>query len=153
MSAFVVSKKHIDAMLTFGLSCGELTWRLPGAKFAGEYEKGQPWGPAAIAVHEEYFRTLLEENATRIGQMLWDENYLSVNHRYDKEQQSQIYEFSWYKGKLESLQILKAINCYEYQTCEHLGWEDSEAYAFCDALRRLAIYHLPRYNKMIWEIE
>jgi hypothetical protein len=47
---------------------------------------------------------------------------------------------------------LKAISCYEYQSCEHPGWRKSEAHAFCEALRDMAIGCLPGYDDAPWEI-
>jgi len=35
----------------------------------------------------------------------------------------------------DSAQIYKAVQCYEYQSCEHDGWLTSEAHAICLSLR------------------
>jgi hypothetical protein len=48
--------------------------------------------------------------------------------------------------------VLKAIDCYRYQSCEHPGWASSEAQQFCLALQALAINHLPGYDQAPWDI-
>ena len=48
--------------------------------------------------------------------------------------------------------MLKALACYEYQACEHAEWPTSEAYQFCEALRRRAIPRAPGYDAAEWEI-
>ena len=47
----------------------------------------------------------------------------------------------------------KAIDCYEYQSCEHAGWPRSEARALCAALRHRLIGELPGYDAAPWGIE
>ena len=45
---------------------------------------------------------------------------------------------------------LKLIDCFDYQACEPPGWPDSEAYAFCDALRSRLIRELDGYDAAPW---
>ena len=49
--------------------------------------------------------------------------------------------------------VLKAISCYEYQSCEHPGWHTSEARQFCSVLRDHMISMLPGYDDAQWEID
>jgi hypothetical protein len=39
-----------------------------------------------------------------------------------------------------------------YQSCEHPGWEESEARKFCQQLTEGAIARLPGYEAAAWEI-
>ena len=48
--------------------------------------------------------------------------------------------------------MLGAINCYEYQACEHPGWKASEARSFCEALTARMIHMLPGYGNGPWEV-
>jgi hypothetical protein len=48
--------------------------------------------------------------------------------------------------------LLNALHAYTYQSCEHNGWETSQAKAFCDALRDRLISTLPGYNDGPWTI-
>lgn len=96
--------------------------------------------------------------ADEVGLMLTLENHLSVNHRYVKA--SHIPEaipdetFVYERPKLiiDPVKVLKAIDCYEYQSCEHPDWKTSEAKAFCRALRGRAISSLPGYENSDWEV-
>lgn len=145
MSAWIVSKRHIDYMLSAGLALdphGPLRWFVPvGATV--------PEGGARVE-----WRELTRETAGRVGVMLWAENFKSVGHRYgESDTETELYEFARYRGEVEPVQVLKAIECFEYQSCEHDEWERSEAHAFCEALRHAAINRLPGYEAAAWGIE
>lgn len=70
----------------------------------------------------------------------------SVNYRYDEDDWEPPYLFRPLPGTPDALVVLKAIDCLEYQSCEHPGWLDSEARVFYQALRRAAITELPGYS-------
>lgn len=181
MSAFVVSKEHIDAMLAAGLRhkpypTSELSW-FATDPHGGDWEYGRD------------IRRLDHTTADAVGQMLWSENVASVEHRYSPPGREQIYgegfesapDFAlpgtyreevipgtegetielpeWiteYRFPLtrarcpEVVEALKLIECLEYQSCEHDGWNDSEARRFCDALRGQLISALPGYADAEW---
>jgi hypothetical protein len=131
MSAWTVSKAHIDAMIGAALSSPVQTF---------SWYQGDE-------------RTVLDErNVDEIGQMLWDENYLSVNYRYEDNKAAPQYEYAAMEDK-PAVALLKAIDCYEYQSCEHPGWDDSSAKAFCDALSDMLIGRLPGYDAAPWGFE
>jgi hypothetical protein len=148
MSAFVVSREHIDALVTAAL---DATPRRVGAPIA--------WYWPAIDRAEDNTATLRakryearREEASRIGAMLWATNVHSVNHRYDEDDWEDVYEYRRHPFDLSPVAILKAIDCYEYQSCEHDDWPTSEAHAFCQALRRAYIHLLPGYDTADWGI-
>jgi len=141
MSAFVVSKEHINAMILAGLAVRYIP--------LGWYHNGE---------HHQ----LTSHNADEIGQMLLDENVASVAYRYQDDSLSQLpgktnaewlLPFEWhpFAKKPTALEAIKLVNCYEYQACEHPEWEQSEAKAFCKALRDNLIPQLPGYDKAPWE--
>lgn len=146
MSAFVVSKEHIDAIVAAAMPSGP--------------EEGCCWYHGGNGKHADY------TNADEIGQMLWDECVRSVSHRYpdnerlpgaylddDTPEWSEPYVFPFFKvPKLEPVAALKAIQCYEYQSCEHPGWEPSEAKTFCSCLTEHLIYKLPGYAEAAWSV-
>lgn len=151
MSAFVVSKTHIDALVTAGLhlSRDTLGW-MAGEPQPEDFQEGQPWGDLdAIASRR---RTLTLETAEQTGQMLWAENVRSVNHRYAEEDWEEVYQFERLGLNVDPVVVLDALSCYEYQSCEHPEWHKSEAKAFCEALRDAAIRRLPRKGERSWEI-
>lgn len=156
MSAWIVSKRHIDYMLTAGLARdvhGQMSWCVPAEAPAEAYQRGSPWGPEAIPHYTSIRRELNYETAGRVGVMLWAENYKSVGHRYDEgDTETEMYEYTPYPGPIKPVQILKAISCYEYQSCEHPKWEQSEAHKFCESLRHLMISKLPGYDNAKWGI-
>jgi len=129
MSAFTVSDKHISALVNYPKNDGYYYWN------------NQP----------HYF------NGTRgaIGQILVNENYRSVNARYDEQAQAPEFEYdsSSRRGDIYSaVQIIKACQCYAYQACETDDWESTEAYAIIETIKAEAIHRLPGYDTADWEI-
>lgn len=161
MSAWVVSQAHINAMVSAGLRRGTVQ----GCKLSW-YHDGER--------HE-----LTRVNADQVGSMLLGENIRSVGFRYsdspvddlpgryvtaelpgfDVEIRAPEYLAPFtYKHTLKDdhrkpVEILKAIDCFEYQACETDDWRDSEAYAFCQALRSRMIDALPGYDDAPWGID
>lgn len=139
-------------------------------------------GPTAHETYEAKRRELTAETADRVGAMLWSENARSVSFRYDGEDYSTLpgpRDFSetalagyFYVDvtrapiqerrrmvaegfsfrPVEPVAVLKACDGYEYQSCEHPGWETSEAKAYLEALRRRMIQLLPGYDEAEWEV-
>lgn len=103
------------------------------------------------------------DRATSAGQMLWDANKKSIEARYPDTighpdrmpgvviGENYIYAHSQrLTGIINPLQVIATCNCFDYQACEYEGWEDSEAYAFIEALKEMAIMALPGYDEMEW---
>jgi len=147
MSAYVVDRGHIRYLVTAMLSTR--INRYPPFSWWWDGER----------------RTLAAMNrdeASRIGQMLWDENIRSVQGRYPDckgKPESMpgpidevfIYAHSMnHHGSPDPVQVLKACDCYEYQSCEHSEWESSQAKAIIDTLRRHAWQALPGYEDAAW---
>ena len=97
----------------------------------------------------------------RAGQMLWNENIRSIEGRYpdcglDSDMPGPIgetYLYDTHKPRVNRpdwVAVLKACHCYRYQSCEHEGWEASEAYTFIDALMDTATHLLPGYEDAPW---
>jgi hypothetical protein len=152
MSAFMVSRKHIIALVTFAASveptrrCGGMSWYHDGSRH--EVRRGVDSGLVCAA------------------QMLWDENLRSINARYPDTVDhpnnipgpvGETYRITTadFKGRVPSLSpvaILKACDCYEYQACEHDGWTTSEANAFLGCLRKKCVRNLPGYDDASWNL-
>ena len=163
MSCYIVGKTHIDALVEAGLSGGQ--WRGNLTWFAREIttddrikceHRGEVWSEEGLALAQSLRRELTHETADRVGQMLMHENRLSVDYRYAESELEEIYTFGlWTQraGTVNPVVILKAIAGYEYQSCEHPGWPESEAHAFCEALKDKMINALPGYEDGPgWEI-
>lgn len=157
MSAFIVSTDHIDYLLTAGLGMfsrgSNLSWLgTPETPQEGNYQRGEVWGPRAIQNAQAIRRELTRETANRVGSMLLAENRASVNHRYDGYEVEEEYTYKPSPVPVCPVQVLAAIVCLDYQSCEHEEWRDSEARAFLDALQKKAIHALPGYDNTMWEV-
>jgi len=164
MSAYIQGKEHIDALLRVGLEgpTGRDVWHSL-SWWTGEER------------HE-----LTRENVDAIGAVLTAENARSVQYRYPDDGMDTLagptdngfvtdallgryaYQSGYGTGPvfigqgprhLSAVEALKAINGYEYQSCEHPAWETSGAKAFCEALRRAVEVCLPGYEEAdTWSI-
>lgn len=150
MSAYIVDIAHVRYLLAAALHTAE---------------RGDAFRWYHNGTHYELHHGDLERAAV-IGQMLWSENVRSVTHRYpDSADAGDLpgpVEHGEHAGygyahrawtdptAFAPAQILKACHCYEYQSCEHDGWEASEAHAFCESLRRSAERMVPGYESAAW---
>lgn len=145
MSAYMVDTGHIDALINAGLGLGQ-----PGSNL--RWFTRPVRSDEGMDVYREVVRELTPETAGRVGAMLLTENRRSVDYRYDEEELEEVYEFHHYVGHFDPVAVLKAIDCYEYQACEHPDWPESEAHSFCDSLRKRAIHALPGYDNAPWGV-
>lgn len=140
MSAWMVTKTHIDVLVTAALAIeqGGLSYFWKGS-----------WRRADFTRQDE------------VGKMLWSENYRSVAHRYPDDLELPgayldgpgIDDYTYVRQeKRDPVTVLKTIDCFEYQSCEHDEWEQSEAWAFCKYLRLTVITTLPGYQEAPWGI-
>lgn len=129
MSAWVVEKVHIDALVTAAIDRAG-----PGHRFSYYHNR------------DRHYVTI--DNADEVGQMLWDENFASVNHLYIRDDPAprETYRFRR-TAEIPAIALQKGIICYEYQSCEHDGWDTSAAKAFCEELRQMLITRDPGYDK------
>jgi hypothetical protein len=139
MSAWIVSKPHIDAL-----------------------------------VQEMIARDLIRlDQADATGRELWEECRRSVAYRYpndtgDNDRPGPVgltdermaqYEFEGVEAPLHPEAIAYACNCYEYQSCEHPGWEGSRANALTSDLHMACCLTLgvdnvrPPYERWPWGID
>lgn len=140
MSANVVSEEHIRYLLNAGMS-------------RRINLHGFHWDAPDGSVHALHRVETSEKELQRLGQALWDENFKSVNARYRGERgKAPRYVHGRHSDAkpVDPLTVLKLIDGYEYQSNEHDGWEKSEPYAFCHALRLMAIRALDGYNDAPW---
>lgn len=146
MSAYIVERNHIVYLVKAGMNIDGFGWT-----FKGKYNR---------ADYGFYF-----DNALRVANMLWLENMNSVGFRYpgcvdDPEglpgpivedfiinEQDLVFQFH---RPFDPVQVLKACQCYAYQTCEHPAWKESEAKAFIDALEQFYISRLDGYTAAVW---
>lgn len=168
MSAYVVDRQDVDEMVAAGLRRASqhapaLAWFDPSvADGERDFEPGAMLGgPTAAETVGRKRRELTQDTASRVGAMLWSENARSVAYRYDSDDLSDLpgpcdfdeftlagYEFVPPRSggvpcNVDPIRVLNLIKRYEYQACEHPGWQTSEARAFCERLFRHAVELLP----------
>lgn len=150
MSAFIVGKVHIDALLTAALG-------------HGAHDDALYWFTKAGGG-----RRVTHDTVDEVGAMLVRTNVESVRSRYpdipeDLEGAPGPIDNAYAVGAVNGTyrfertqdfgtgEILAAITCYEYQSCEHDGWEGSDAEAFCKYLRGAMCHKVPGYEGT-WEL-
>ena len=131
MSAFLLTNEHITAILQAAAP------RYPGDG-AAYY-----WGGEM-----RYFGG----SRKKIGQKLIDENYRSVNYRYDTNETPPEFQPAMVRS-MTPTEIIKLCHCYEYQTCEPPDWAETEAHAIVAYLKQRSICNLPGYDAAPWAIE
>ncbi|MDP9471128.1 MAG: hypothetical protein M3Q71_10755 [Chloroflexota bacterium] len=142
MSAFVLDPAHINYLVNAAIAYNR---PFQSVRFAGE--------------------PVSSTNATEVGRRLLWENIASVTALYGERDNlpgpiptPKPADFRWRPtgsagaAGVDAVKVLKAIACYEYQSCEHPGWKDSAAHDFCDRLRHATINRLPGYDDAPWEI-
>jgi hypothetical protein len=172
MSAYVVDKDHIDALVKAGLELGRpehvgsLRWFWPEITEQDREQASRPGEAISngdVELARDRSHELRQEDAHRVGAMLWAENVRSVSFRYDTPEDGDLpgpitfgvmdvaeYQYKPHPGWIEPVAVLKALDCFEYQSCEHPGWRASEAHAYCESLRGRAIGSLPGYREASW---
>ena len=151
MSAFIVDAGHIDYLVAavrhYRMTSASGTPATPAATTA---TRPTGWGGDTT--------DLYYMSETELGRELLRENLASVAHRYgedlspDELGSPEAYEYRATKLALSPVQILKAAQCLEYQSCEHPDWADSLA---CNILARLtseATRRLPGMDSALWAI-
>ena len=83
------------------------------------------------------------------GELVWE--IRSVNHRYGKRSRPRITFQMVDTGHLSHADVIRACDCLDYQSCEHDGWERSEAYAILQAIRNRAVDGLSHCSR-VWEL-
>lgn len=141
MSAFIVDKSHINAIIQAGL-------HYPHRDHARWFYDGK-W-------HE-----LNELTANQTGQMLLDENVKAVSIRYPDDEVTNlpgvtdaewIIPFTHHFTKVPTpIQAIKLIECLEYQSCEDTEWKNTEAFSFCQYFKEQLIGCLPGYDEAKWD--
>lgn len=129
MSAFIVNHNHINAIVRWACR-----------NYVKSYH-GNPSSGWAIAGREQ-----------ETVELLYKENVKSYNHRYNEDEGPYKIVYNPFATDLTPVQVIKACHCLGYQSCEHDGWEDSDAKAILDDIEAAAVRALPGYEDAEWEI-
>jgi hypothetical protein len=145
MSAYVVHPDHISYLVQVAIGLGRAS--------RSTLTFGDPRTGIGIEI----------DTASEVGACLLQENIASVRYRYPDCTYDDLpgpiptpaainYQYRPLPVQLDPVQVLKAIRCYEYQSCEHPGWQESEAKRFCELLIDYAVRNLPGYDNAAWEV-
>lgn len=168
MSAYVVDKATIDAIVHAAITArssfgpfayyhGDQTLHGSSCWCRGRHDSRTPW-------HD-----VTEATASAVGQMLWDANIASVNYRYpdtvgnDAALPSRKGHDTGVSYTYPERALLlapppdvgfaaKQLSCFNYQTCERPDYEQSEAFAFVQALREALLKRLQTYQSAPWGV-
>lgn len=153
MSAFIVDKSHIDLLVNaayHGPAGGWDTIDFP-----------LRWSHTHPTRGEGESRQLSPGEMSALGDLLVIECVASVACRYPRDAPEELpgptdnyylepYSFTAPGYTATAPEVLKALDCYEYQSCEHPGWPASEAHAVCKALRRAVLCQVDGYDESPW---
>jgi len=127
MSAFIVNKKHIDYIMT--------AYQNSENQYSNNSDK------------PNYTNAQAEQD----GQMLWNENFLSVNVRYNETDHAPVYKFERINEKINYLQALNFVHCLDYQACETNDYNESKAYKLLLKMAWNLTCMIPKYDGLQWE--
>lgn len=157
MSAWIVSKEHVDLLVTYACRGYRSQYAGDGraAQWIVENPADTPWTEWTHrdARHEVDVDGETVSGPDYLGRLLWTENVRSIHYRYPDTQDGGTYpgpldfsagEAMGYRHRehgyvLTPLEAIHACDCLDYQSCEHPEWRTSEAYRALQAIRELAI--------------
>lgn len=131
MSAFIVSDKHINAIL--------------------EYKRQDPLEKYLYANGNE-LNIHNPDHITLAAQILLYENYRSINTLYGENEAPHKIVWTPTGLKLSPVEALKLCQCYLYQIGENEDYRSSAAAQIIDQIMATAITNLPGYNDAKWAI-
>jgi hypothetical protein len=108
----------------------------------------------ALAVFAARNRLAGHTDAKTIGDILHAENVTSVNYRYSESTRPNFELCEWAAfHPFSQVQIVKAVRCLDYQSCEHPTWQQSEAFKIVQAILGGDEHDgMPGYDEAEWEI-
>ena len=128
MSAYLVSKAHIDLLV-------DLALRGPR-----DMDKPGEWEPT-------------ETDPDQLGKMLWEQNERSVLNRYPRRESDEAtkdaitnYKFVPPPYHLNLAEAVKAIHCLQYQSSESEDYEIAPAGQWANEMLQVLSYYVPGYE-------
>lgn len=139
MSAYVVSRRHIDVLVSLALH-----------------------GPSGVPVSPDgAWHPPDSRSPDDLGALLIAANVGSVAYRYPSDALDELpgpveryylepYTYARPDVRPSPVEGLAALDCYVYQSCERPDWQTSEACRLVDRLRERLIHRLPGYSEAPW---
>lgn len=147
MSAWVPSKAHIDAMVTYAIN-------QPGTydPHVYFYASREPGG------EQEKFECS-PANAVTLGQLLVTDVVTGVSHRYPGDDVSKgelpgpidayyVNPYTFTETRvLADGEMVAALRAYRYQACEHAQWDETFSYAFVESMFNVVLSHVEKAHE------
>jgi hypothetical protein len=136
VSAYMVNRVHLDVLIRAGLVMSresEVSWYHNGKRHELTLDKANETGWMLARENVRSLRALYANPADIIPD--WTESYTYANPGYTPT----------------PVEVLKALKCYVYQSCESEDWRDTEACAFIETMTGRAVSMLAGYDKAPWE--
>lgn len=152
MSCHMVEAEHVHVLIWAAIHAAG-----PRESVMQLWTMEEPTDTNAVHASRPYnVRVLRPGSETPVGQMLVDANAESVRGRQGDAALADVgfvYEYRTPRDRNWSpVEVLSALNGYEYQACESEDWQGSEAKYFCDQLRRRVEARLPGASNGPWTI-
>lgn len=151
MSAFVVSREHIDVLVRLAITgpsdadpASRLAFPVRVKDQSDRYRKVAP-------IDDLQHADLIDP--TDVGYQLWAENHASVAYRYSDPYDEEIVEEYRYQDPgftPTCAEAARALSCLAYQSCEHPEWPESLAYGFVQTLRVALLDAMPGIDAAPW---
>ena len=138
MSAFICSDNHISAIVRWATRNNVSIWY------------GNP--SRSLRAGGDLSRSLRTGDEQELVDILYAENVKSVNYRYRGGDPTTGCVYDPTSPILAPVAVIKAVQSLEYQSCEHPGWETSDAKEILQAIQSEAIRRLPGYELAEWSI-
>ena len=137
MSAFVVSKAHIDTIVALANAHG--------------------LGLSPRATLDDIGRALLLENLRSVEAVCPETKGNAAdmpgnNDEADLRADVNAYTYAPPRKQPTALEGIKLVKCYEYQSNNHKAWIESAASSLVDSLIGALIRALPGYSAAAWEV-
>lgn len=88
-----------------------------------------------------------------VAQYLYDENCESLATRYGDEYTPIFIPINYVPTVDNIFALAKLVDCYSYQSCEHDGWEASQAFKICKEIKYHLLSNHPDYEAAPWGID
>ena len=137
MSAYIMTDDEINIIVSYFIEPMQ-------ARDAGAYVK--------VGDNYDYLNIM---NSAQVAKILKDENIRSVNNRYNDNTES-VYEFEYIPSarKRPVGNIIGALDCLEYQSCESDDWQTTNAWTIICQLRKHLLKQIAeREETYTWGIE
>jgi hypothetical protein len=85
------------------------------------------------------------------GQVLINQNYDSVNYRYNEETPAPVYKFASSEERINFLQAIKYLHCLDYQSCETPTYKESKAYKLINDMLWLFSRCISGFENLKWD--